>query len=82
MIRRLFIKKAMAGSAFLVAGSFPMSAFNEPEILKLTILHTNDQHSRIEPFESGRLKGLGGAARRATLLENIRKTEKHVLLLD
>jgi 5'-nucleotidase len=82
MIRRSFIKKAMTGSVFLGAGSFPMAAFNEPEILKLTILHTNDQHSRIEPFESGRLKGLGGAARRATLLENIRKVEQNVLLLD
>ena len=48
MERRSFIKKAMTGSAFLAAGSFPLSAFNKPEILKLTILHTNDQHSRIE----------------------------------
>jgi len=82
MKRRSFIKKAMGTSAFLAAGTFPLEAFNQPEILKLTILHTNDQHSRIEPFTGGRLKGMGGAARRATIIENIRKKEDHVLLLD
>ena len=82
MRRRSFIKKAMIGSAFLASGSFQLSAFDKPELLKLTILHTNDQHSRIEPFESGRFKGLGGFAKRATLIENIRKTEEHILLLD
>lgn len=82
MRRRSFVKKVMSASAFLAAGSFPMSAFDKPEILKLTILHTNDQHSRIEPFVGGRLDGIGGAARRASLLEKIRKEEKHVLLLD
>lgn len=51
---------------------------------KITILHTNDQHSRIEPFDqnSGRNAGKGGFARRATLIEQIRKEEKNVLLLD
>lgn len=82
MKRRSFIKKSMLSSAFLATGNFPMSAFEQPEILKLTILHTNDQHSRIEPFEGGRLKGLGGVARRAKIIEEIRKSEKHVLLLD
>lgn len=82
MQRRLFIKKAMSATALLSAGNFPMSAFDRPEILKLTILHTNDQHSRIEPFESGSMKGLGGMAKRATVIENIRKKESHVLLLD
>ena len=34
---------------------------------KITILHTNDQHSRIEPFEEGhsRYPNQGGFARRA-----------------
>ena len=82
MIRRSFIKRVMTGSVFLTVGNLSKAAFIEPEILKLTILHTNDKHSRIEPFESGKLKGLGGAARRATILEKIRKNEEHVLLLD
>ena len=51
---------------------------------KLTILHTNDQHSRIEPFDSSysRNPNQGGFARRATLIQQIRSQEKNVLLLD
>ena len=51
---------------------------------KLTILHTNDQHSRIEPFDSSysRNPNQGGFARRAALVQKIREEEKNVLLLD
>ena len=50
----------------------------------LTVLHTNDQHSRIEPFDSSysRNPNQGGFARRATLIQQIRSQEKNVLLLD
>lgn len=50
----------------------------------LVILHTNDVHSRIEPFpmDGGRFQGLGGAARRATLIQQMRAKYEHVLLLD
>jgi len=55
-----------------------------PELIKLSILHTNDVHSRIEPFpmDGGRNQGKAGAARRAALINKIREEEKHVLLLD
>lgn len=51
---------------------------------KLTILHTNDQHSRIEPFDSSysRNPNQGGFARRAALIQKIREEEKNILLLD
>lgn len=51
---------------------------------KLTILHTNDQHSRIEPFDSSytRNPNQGGFARRAALIQKIRAEENNVLLLD
>lgn len=50
----------------------------------LTILYTNDWHSRIDPFpmDGSRNQGLGGAARRAALIKKIRSENKHVLLLD
>lgn len=50
----------------------------------LTILHTNDQHSRIEPFDFTytRNPNQGGFARRAALIQNIRKENSNVLLLD
>ena len=49
---------------------------------KLTILHTNDMHSHIFPFKSGKYKGLGGMAERATLIKIIRERNDNVLLLD
>jgi 5'-nucleotidase len=51
---------------------------------KLTILHTNDQHSRIEPFDASYNKNpnQGGFARRASLIQQIRNQESNVLLLD
>lgn len=51
---------------------------------QLTILHTNDQHSRIEPFDSSYKTNpnQGGFARRAALIQKIRKEESNVLLLD
>lgn len=51
---------------------------------KLTILHTNDQHSRIEPFDASYTKNpnQGGFARRSSLIQQIRNQESNVLLLD
>ncbi|MCR9295288.1 MAG: metallophosphatase [bacterium] len=54
------------------------------EDASLVILHTNDTHSYLEPFpaEHPKYPGLGGAARRAALIQQIRSQHKHVLLLD
>lgn len=49
---------------------------------RLTILHTNDMHSQVDPFEEGRYKGLGGMAARASAVKKIRSIENNVLLLD
>lgn len=52
--------------------------------LRLTILHTNDTHSNIDPFQENHAKypGKGGVERRFELIEAIRKEEEHVILLD
>ena len=83
MKRRDFIQKTAAGSA-LVLGGLSLSSFDEPEVKKLTILHTNDVHSHIDPFalDDPKYPNMGGAARRSTLIEQIRKEEPNVLLLD
>jgi 5'-nucleotidase len=84
MKRRDFIQKTAAGSA-LVLGGLSLSSFDVvPETKKLTILHTNDVHSHIDPFpmDDPKNPNMGGAARRATLIEQIRKEEPNVLLLD
>lgn len=84
MKRRSFLQKAGLGTVLFSTAQFPLSAFEKPEITKLTILHTNDVHSRIEPFptDGGKYSGLGGAAKRASLIKKIRQEEEHVLLLD
>ncbi|MGB1205171.1 MAG: bifunctional metallophosphatase/5'-nucleotidase [Chitinophagales bacterium] len=83
MNRRKFITDiSKAGFALGFAG-LPLSVLAAPsEYTKLTILHTNDVHSRIEPFEDGKYKGLGGAAKRSAIIKQIRQEEKNVLLLD
>lgn len=83
--RRDFLKKGALGSGLMLAGIFPYEALAGPrKPIRLTILHTNDVHSRLEPFEEDGSKwaGQGGIAARAALIAAIRKEEEHVLLLD
>jgi 5'-nucleotidase len=62
----------------------PSDLLAKNDLIKLTILHTNDVHSHIDPFPDNDPKypGLGGAARRAALIKKIRASEPNVLLLD
>jgi 5'-nucleotidase len=81
MNRRRFLQTAAAGAAGLVLA--PQEAFSRAG-RSLVILHTNDTHSRIDPFpnDGGRFAGLGGAARRASLVRDIRRRNANVLLVD
>lgn len=82
--RRNFLKTTSIGSGLLLAGSFPLDALASEKETRLTILHTNDVHSRLDPFpmDGSRFQGLGGVAARAALIGKIRKESEHVLLLD
>jgi len=82
--RREFLKNSAGAAAMLALGSVPYNALARESTVQLTILHTNDVHSRIEPFpmDGSRNQGLGGAARRAALVKKIRQEQKNVLLLD
>ncbi len=83
--RRKFIGQSALAAGALLAGSRTMAALGEPDgVQRLTILHTNDVHSRIDPFpmDGGRNQGLGGVAARAALIEQVRKEAEQVLLLD
>ena len=83
MKRRRFIKKSIGSAAGISLLGVPSLAFNSQKS-DLTILHTNDMHSRIDPFpnDGGRYAGLGGVARRAALIREIRSRQENVLLLD
>jgi 5''-nucleotidase/2'',3''-cyclic phosphodiesterase and related esterases len=82
--RRRFLKRAGVLAASSAFASLPLATLADGEQIPLTILHTNDVHSRIEPFpmDGSRNQGLGGVARRATLVDRIRREQPNVLLLD
>ncbi len=84
MDRRKFLRQTATSASILSLGAFPLQAIARPRITKLTILHTNDVHSRIDPFpmDGSRNQGLGGASRRAALINEIRSDEPNILLLD
>jgi len=94
MKRRKFLSTAAGFGAGLFAPSFffrklawspnlaqPMNG--EAEIL-ITILHTNDTHSQIEPLPANDTiyAGKGGVARRATLVKRVRQENPNTLVLD
>lgn len=83
MKRRDFIEKTAAGTALLSLG-LSLSGFKSPDIKQITILHTNDVHSHIDPFpmDDARNPNMGGISRKASLIETIRQENPHVLLLD
>ncbi|MES2863053.1 MAG: metallophosphatase [Bacteroidota bacterium] len=84
MKRRTFIKNTAATSALVTLSGVSLSSFTTVKERKITILHTNDVHSHIDPFPENHPKNpaMGGVARRASLIEKIRKEETNVLLLD
>ena len=79
--RREFIKRTTLGTAALSLLATDVFS-NSAELKQLTILHTNDMHSHIHPFTSGRNKGVGGMAQRSTIIKQIREEGNQVLLLD
>lgn len=85
MKRRDFIQNISVGTALLSVGALGLQSFSSNNTQKkITILHTNDVHSHIDPFgpEDGRNANMGGVARRATLIDSLRKDNPHTLLLD
>ena len=81
MERRTFIQSLGAAAA---AAQLPLWSSEPAGPGRITLLHTNDTHSHIEPFGpgNGNLSGRGGIARRATLVRQIRRETPNVLLLD
>jgi 5'-nucleotidase len=82
--RRNFIKNTAAATALLALGIKSDSLYAKDDVLKLVILHTNDVHSRIDPFpmDGSRNQGRGGVAARSALISKIRQENSNVLLFD
>ena len=87
MNRRKFLTSSAAFGAMAFAVPRHLSATfftsTAPDTV-ITILHTNDTHSQIDPIASSdRLyPGKGGVARRATLVKRVRNENPNTLLID
>lgn len=83
MKRREFLQKTAATTALAGLG-LSFSSFKSLDTKHLTILHTNDVHSYIDPFPADhpRNANMGGVSRRAAIIENIRQENPNLLLLD
>lgn len=83
MDRRQFVSRTVAGSVMVSAGGFGLNSCSDRK-KHLTVLHTNDVHSHIDPFpkDHADFPGLGGLARRAGLVQSIREENPNTLLLD
>lgn len=77
LIGLLFL--AFEGCSFVGVGSSSSSA-------TITILETNDVHSNLFPWKhrdsSGHVAEVGGLARIATMVDEVRRVERNVLVLD
>lgn len=85
MKRRTFIKQTTAAGLLVGAGSYGLASFTPQNKHKhITILHTNDVHSHIEPFDKtdAKFPNQGGVSRRYSLIKSIRKENPNTLLLD
>ena len=81
----------VVGLLFFIHGQ-PNLALAQGETFQLTILHTNDTHGRIDQFtevgsrctpaDVAEDRCVGGVARRATIIKQIRAEGGNVLLLD
>jgi 5'-nucleotidase len=81
--RRKFIFRAAGLTALAAFGELPALAASG-KTRKLTILHTNDTHSQIDPFalNDPDYPGMGGITKRAEIIKKVRSEEENVLLLD
>jgi 5'-nucleotidase len=81
MDRRKFLYSLGTGALTITSLS---SLTKKSEFQKLTVLHTNDTHSHIDPFPVNDRKypNKGGVNRRKALVDQIRARENEVILLD
>lgn len=83
MERRKFLSNTSAAALAGLSGLSLNSCFQDSK-KHITILHTNDVHSHIDVFpkDHSQFPNLGGLARRAALVDSIRKENSNTLLFD
>ena len=81
MNRKAFLKNSIFGTAGI---GLALNNLSCDSMKRITILHTNDVHSHIEPFskDHSEFPNKGGFERRSTIINKIRKENPNTLLLD
>lgn len=86
MRRIKFLKTTGAATAFTAIGGINiLSTFQTKSYSKhLTVLHTNDVHSHIDPFPANhsRYSNLGGVSRRYSYIQQVQAENPNTLILD
>jgi 5'-nucleotidase len=84
MKRSEFIRNTFLLTGGILSAPTVLAQAKKNKTRKITILHTNDTHSNIEPFPSNHPKfpNQGGVVKRFSLINKIREEEEHVVLLD
>ena len=82
--RRTFLKQSVLGCGALTLGLLPKELLASGEFVKLTVMHTNDIHYHIDPFpaDHAEFPGKGGLVRLASIINQCRKENPNLLLLD
>lgn len=82
--RRNFIKQSVLAGSALALGIGPTKLLASEDLVRLTVLHTNDMHCHIDPFpeDHAEFPGKGGLTRVATMVTEIRKENPNVVLFD
>jgi len=84
MERRAFVRNTFIFTGGVLLSPSLFSRSFDKKSVKLTILHTNDTHSNIDPFPANHAKfpNCGGVVWRNKIIQKIRSQEPNVLLLD
>jgi len=82
--RRTFLKQSLLGGGALTLGFIPNELFASGELIRLTVMHTNDIHCHIDPFPDSNAEypGSGGMVRLASLIAKTRVEYPNMILLD
>ena len=84
MKRRSFFQQFILSTGGILLAPNILAQAKTKKAKQITILHTNDTHSNIDPFPDNHSKypGMGGVAKRFEIIEKIRSKEDNVILLD
>ena len=84
MKRRSFFQQFILSTGGILLAPNILAQAKTKKAKQITILHTNDTHSNIDPFPDNHSKypGMGGVAKRFEIIEKIRREEDNVILLD